>query len=172
VAEIAWKAAILNPHLGADAAKKTPGIVLIDEVDLHLHPRWQHRVLRDLRTTFPEMQFIVTTHSPQIISTAEAGWLRILDGGEEPRLVEHVQGWDSNAVLEQIMGAHHRPPETQEKLNALFTAIAEEDFPKAKALLDQLERQMGHQETELVHARLTMQDLPMDADHEKNPEVP
>jgi pyruvate dehydrogenase complex dehydrogenase (E1) component len=95
-----------------------------------------------------------------------------LDGGEEPRLVEHVQGWDSNAVLEQIMGAHHRPPETQEKLNALFTAIADEDFPKAKALLDQLERQMGHAETELVHARLTMQDVPTDVDDAKNPEVP
>ena len=67
VGDLAFKAAQLNPHLGTDVLTKTPGVVLIDELDLHLHPRWQQHVVADLCRTFPEVQFIATTHSPQII---------------------------------------------------------------------------------------------------------
>ncbi|MEO5727673.1 MAG: AAA family ATPase, partial [Byssovorax sp.] len=68
VADMAFRAATLNPHLGGDAAEKTPGVVLIDELDLHLHPAWQRRVVEDLRQAFPLVQFIVTTHSAQVLS--------------------------------------------------------------------------------------------------------
>ncbi len=71
-ADLARRCAILNPHLLAEAAQKTPGIVLIDEVDLHLHPSWQRRFITDLRKAFPTMQFVLTTHSPQVISGATA----------------------------------------------------------------------------------------------------
>jgi predicted ATP-binding protein involved in virulence len=73
VGDIAWKAVQLNPHLGARAPAETPGIVLIDELDLHLHPTWQRRVIEDLRGTFPKIQFICTTHSPFLIQAARAG---------------------------------------------------------------------------------------------------
>ena len=73
VADIAHRAARLNPHLMDEAALKTPGIVLIDEVDLHLHPKWQRRVLNDLREAFPKVQFIVSTHSPFIIQSLKPG---------------------------------------------------------------------------------------------------
>jgi len=66
VADIAYRSAVLNPQLGSEAAQKTPGIVLIDEIDLHLHPKWQRRVVEDLRATFPALQFVATTHSPFI----------------------------------------------------------------------------------------------------------
>jgi predicted ATP-binding protein involved in virulence len=69
VADIAVRCATLNPHLGADAALQTPGIVLIDEIDLHLHPRWQRRVVGDLLKAFPKVQFVATTHSPFIIQS-------------------------------------------------------------------------------------------------------
>lgn len=67
VADIAYRSVRLNPHLGNDAVQETPDIVLIDEVDMHLHPEWQQVVLRDLKHSraFPQIQFIVTTHSPQ-----------------------------------------------------------------------------------------------------------
>lgn len=68
-ADIARRCATLNPHLGADAALETPGVVLIDEVDLHLHPRWQRRVVDDLLRAFPRIQFFGTTHSPFIIQS-------------------------------------------------------------------------------------------------------
>lgn len=75
VADIAYRAVILNPHLDKDAAKKTPGIVLIDEIDLHLHPKWQRRVVEDLYRTFPNIQFVATTHSPFIIQSLRIGKL-------------------------------------------------------------------------------------------------
>lgn len=73
IGDLAFKAAQLNPHLGDQVLAETPGIVLIDELDLHLHPRWQHHVVEDLRTMFPQVQFVATTHSPFIIQSMRSG---------------------------------------------------------------------------------------------------
>lgn len=79
--DIARRAALLNPHLGGDASAKTVGVVLIDELDLHLHPKWQRRIIEDLRRTFPKIQFICTTHSPFLIQSLRSGEeLIVLDG--------------------------------------------------------------------------------------------
>jgi len=81
VGDIARKASVLNPHLAESALDLTPGIVLIDELDLHLHPKWQRRVVEDLRTTFPKLQFVCTTHSPFLIQSLRSGEeLLMLDG--------------------------------------------------------------------------------------------
>lgn len=80
VADISHRCSKLNPHLGSKAAKLTQGIILIDELDLHLHPKWQRRVIKDLRTAFPGIQFITTTHSPFIIQSANEGEVIDLDG--------------------------------------------------------------------------------------------
>ena len=69
VADIAVRCATLNPHLKERAALETPGVVLIDEIDLHLHPKWQRRVVNDLLTAFPMIQFVGTTHSPFVIQS-------------------------------------------------------------------------------------------------------
>lgn len=79
VGDLAFKAAQLNPHLGLEVISGTPGVVLIDELDLHLHPRWQRHVVEDLRNLFPEVQFIATTHSPFIVQTLRDGELIPLD---------------------------------------------------------------------------------------------
>jgi predicted ATP-binding protein involved in virulence len=79
VADIAYRCLKLNPHLGKDAVKETPGIVLIDELDLHLHPNWQRRIVDDLKNTFPNIQFVATTHSPFIIQSLREEELRNLD---------------------------------------------------------------------------------------------
>lgn len=79
VADIAHRASRLNPHHGAQAALKTTGIVLIDEIDLHLHPKWQRRVVPDLQRAFPQLQFIATTHSPFILQSLEPGEVIDLD---------------------------------------------------------------------------------------------
>jgi len=73
VGDIAQKAAKLNPHLGNKVLQKIEGVVLIDELDLHLHPRWQRRVVEDLRRVFPKIQFICTTHSPFLIQSLHNG---------------------------------------------------------------------------------------------------
>lgn len=79
VADIAFRATKLNPHLGLEAARQTAGIVLIDEVDMHLHPSWQQTVLASLQEAFPNIQFIVTTHSPQVLSTVSREHIRVLE---------------------------------------------------------------------------------------------
>ena len=79
VSEIAYRCIQLNGFLGTDAVKMTPGVVLIDEVDLYLHPHWQKHVLQDLMNAFPQIQFIVSTHSPFIVQSLKEGQLISFD---------------------------------------------------------------------------------------------
>ncbi len=78
-ADIAYRAITLNPHLGINAVKETDGVVLIDEIDMHLHPKWQKTVIADFKRTFPNIQFIVTTHSPFIVQSLKADEIINLD---------------------------------------------------------------------------------------------
>lgn len=94
--DIARRAAILNPHLKENVCSETKGVILIDELDLHLHPRWQRRVIEDLRTIFPQMQFICTTHSAFLIQSLRSGSeLIMLDG--EPLLEYSEKGLEEIA---------------------------------------------------------------------------
>lgn len=95
VADIAQKAALLNPHLGEAVLEQTEGVVLIDELDLHLHPKWQRHVIEDLRTTFPNVQFICTTHSPFLIQSLRSSEELIMLDGQVPVQV-------ANKTLEDI----------------------------------------------------------------------
>ena len=70
-ADIAVRCMQLNPHLRGDAPKKTSGVVLIDELDLHLHPNWQRKIVGNLTSLFPKLQFVATTHSPFIVQSLE-----------------------------------------------------------------------------------------------------
>ncbi len=90
VADIAHRAARLNPHFEGEAAQNTEGIVLIDEIDLHLHPKWQRRVVRDLQNAFPAMQFIATTHSPFILQSLEPGEVIDLNHDALPEAIANV----------------------------------------------------------------------------------
>jgi predicted ATP-binding protein involved in virulence len=82
VADIAWRCVTLNPHLGQAALAETSGVVLIDELELHLHPLWQRRIVGDLRSTFPRIQFIATTHSPFIVQSMRVEEVIPLSGPE------------------------------------------------------------------------------------------
>ena len=104
LADIAYRAVRLNPHLGEDAVRNTPGIVLIDEVDMHLHPGWQQLVLTDLKhaDAFPHIQFIVTTHSPQIISTVKIENIRNLEMGNKMASIPVVRRFESESHLPEV----------------------------------------------------------------------
>lgn len=107
--DLASRMARANPHLGADdLLEQTPGIVLVDEIDLHLHPKWQREIVPALRRTFPRVQFILTTHSPQVISTVEAENIRILSG-ETVTVPEYSEGLMSNVILEDVQDTDPRP---------------------------------------------------------------
>ena len=99
VTDIATKMCILNPYLGKDTLKKTPGVVVIDELDLSLHPTWQRRIVRILKELFPKVQFICATHSPFIIQSLEPGELIALD----TILDEEYSGQSIEDIAEDIM---------------------------------------------------------------------
>jgi predicted ATP-binding protein involved in virulence len=101
VGDIAFKALTLNPHLELNAAARTPGVVLIDELDLHLHPKWQRRVIDDLKRTFPAMQFICTSHSPFLIQSLQPGELISLS--KDTREVEY-SGQPLENIIEDVQG--------------------------------------------------------------------
>lgn len=127
VGDIAQKAAQLNPHLGSDVLKKTPGLVLIDELDLHLHPRWQRRLVEDLRRTFPSIQFICTTHSPFLIQSLRSGEeLIMLDGQPTAQLANRPIA----DIAKGIMGV----PETE------FGQRYSDMVKEAKNFLEDLEK--------------------------------
>lgn len=151
-ADMAYRMAILNPALG-EHALEAPGVVLIDEVDLHLHPLWQARILGDLRSTFPNVQFIVTTHAPMVISSVPGRQIRILgdDGAYAPD--HEVFGMGASDVLTGIMGSSSRQPEVDVHLHAFAKLLDERDFDAAENELDRLEELTGPDNPDLVAAR-------------------
>ena len=112
-ADLAWRMAQGNPHL--DDPLESEAIVLIDEVDLHLHPSWQQRILNDLVRTFPNAQFVVSTHSPQVLTTVRPKHIVELYRGEDGRVVagspaSATFGAEAGDVLSSVMGTNQRPP--------------------------------------------------------------
>lgn len=112
-----------------------PGIVLIDEVELHLHPAWQQSVLTSLLSIFPNTQFIVTTHSPQIVSSIEPDHLRILDQNQVYLPSSSTYGAESQRVLKEIFGVDARYAESDAKkaLDTYFKLINEGEYESEQA---------------------------------------
>ena len=156
VADIAFRMVKLNPNLGPFAAKSTSGIVLIDEVDMHLHPGWQQTVLASLQEAFPRLQFVVTTHSPQVLSAVPVECIRLVQADEEsatglPVSTVHLfhqqtQGVSSNTVLAEVMGTDPVPDIEQSHQLSQYMALIEQtlqDQPDARALRAKLEAHFG-----------------------------
>jgi predicted ATP-binding protein involved in virulence len=145
VADIAYRACKLNPHLGINAAKETDGIVLIDEVDMFLHPKWQQTILKSLTDAFPKMQFIVTTHSPQVLSTVRRENIRILPEGKMPEFSPLAH--ESGDALAKIMNTPKQPPiELMDTVRAFEQLVraGKEETEEAKKLRQMLDEK-GYQ---------------------------
>lgn len=113
VMDLARRMAVANADVYAKENKsvlKSPAIVLIDEIDLHLHPSWQQRVLPDLTRIFPNTQFIVTTHSPQVLTGIPSECIRVLKEGKVYDAPAGSQGAESSRLLKRILGVDSRPP--------------------------------------------------------------
>lgn len=138
VADIAYRCVKLNPHLGREAVRTTTGIVLIDEVDMHLHPAWQQTVLPDLRKAFPAIQFIVSTHSPQVLTTVPAECIRILASerdersGQQRTVIQRVhqqtEGLASSDVMAEVMGIDPIPDIEWARKLSQYKALIEQDL--------------------------------------------
>jgi predicted ATP-binding protein involved in virulence len=153
VSDLARRLAIANPGL-ADPLQGE-GIVLIDEIELHFHPQWQRGILPTLSSTFPNCQFIVSTHSPQIISDVQPDSVYLLQQTPNGLTASHPvssYGRDSNQILEDVMGVPDRPQQIKNQLQQLFHLIDDGNLAAAQQLKEQLEQQIGFDEPEFVKA--------------------
>jgi predicted ATP-binding protein involved in virulence len=168
LADMAIRAVTLNPHLLGDnqgtfhpeeALNQTPGVVLIDEVDVHLHPEWQRSVVTDLLNTFPKVQFICSTHSPQVIGETQPASLRIY----QPKLrtweiPNQSFGMDSNWILKVHMGGKDMDPEIKSDIVAAEKHAVRREFSQAEALIQSLRERVGNSE-EIQFAASTLERL-------------
>lgn len=135
---------------------QTEGIVLIDEIDLHLHPSWQQRVLSDLNKIFPKLQFIVTTHAPAVINTVKSDSLIILDNYVVREPSGEIYGKDANTVIRGIMGANERPKEVQALFTQFYDELYEGNTNQAKDAIEKLESLIGKDDSELAGCRVKL----------------
>jgi predicted ATP-binding protein involved in virulence len=136
--------------------QQTPGVVLIDEVDVHLHPSWQRRIARDLMETFPAVQFICTTHSPQVIGELDKQHVRVIAEDGSVSIPSASYGLDSSRVLEEVMHTSERTDAEVERLRELALALDQEDFAQAKKLIGEVEAKLGANDPEVTRARTLM----------------
>jgi predicted ATP-binding protein involved in virulence len=144
--------------LAGDRAKprQMRAIVLIDEVELHLHPTWQRKILPWLLKAFPHCQFVVTTHSPQVIGDIKAEYIRVLDfkpKGNRVQSVTATKGRDSNFLLLSVFGAEERSATTKKRFDAFEKAFRNNDHAAASQELERLAAEIEGGAPELTVAR-------------------
>lgn len=148
--DIAHRLAQANPD--ADDPLQGKGIVLIDAVELHLHPSWQRAILPALTRTFPNVQFIVTTHSPQVIGEVpRESVICLRDFQVVP--TPPTYGRDSNSILEEVMGASSRDSDVKRSLADIAALIDADDFAAARAKIGELEALLGPDDPDLAGSR-------------------
>lgn len=156
IGDIAYRMAVLNPQAGMEVLTKTPGIVLIDEIDLHLHPEWQQTILEELQNIFPRVQFLITSHAPAVIHSVKRENIRILDGEKVFVPTEQTYGRDANSILREVMHVWERPEEVRQLLTEFYQAIDMEKAEEAEGLLKQIEGIVGSNDPEVNGAKVTL----------------
>ncbi|MFL4388349.1 AAA family ATPase [Acinetobacter baumannii] len=147
VGDIARRLAMMNPSLDNPLIGK--GIILIDEIDMHLHPQWQRSIIQRLQTTFPNCQFILTTHSPLVISDTQDILVYDLDG-QDITALPSLYGQDANTVLLQYMDTNYRNPRVAEQISQAMDAIQNNQFEQAIQLIDTLKFEIGSDQLDVM----------------------
>jgi len=154
VGDIARRLAIANPNSKRPLSGE--GVVLIDEIDLHLHPSWQRLMVPQLQKAFPNCQFIITTHSPQVLSHVAPESIFLLNNEQGhftySKAIESF-GQNSDRILEDLLHVDSRPPEQKKQLHDLFLLIQSGELTTAKFKLKELSDLIGD-DPELVKANV------------------
>jgi len=141
VLDLARRLAQANPK-SDDPLRDGKAVILIDELDLHMHPSWQRTICDRLTATFPNCQFIATTHSPQIIGEVPRDNILIIEEGKTYRPAQSL-GMDSNWILRYLMGEETRNAATMHKLKEIEDLIEAEQYDEATTAIDSLRGQVG-----------------------------
>ena len=151
--DLARRLALANP--GLKNPLEGEGIVLIDEIELHMHPLWQRKVLKVLRTTFPNIQFFITTHSPQILGEADDRYnIYVLseteEGGCVVDAIRRMDGYDSNLILEKYMNTDSKSGDVKSLIKNINQLIAQKKYLEAEELLKKLKDISGEMDEEYM----------------------
>ncbi|MCD4656869.1 MAG: AAA family ATPase [Planctomycetes bacterium] len=147
VIDLARRLAIANPKC-KNSLKMGKAVVLIDEIELHLHPNWQRSILHKLQSTFENCQFILTTHSPQVLGEVEARCIRCLYRDEESGLIRETTpiqslGLDSSEVLEELMDGRRRNDKIEIEFRKIDKLITSAEYDDAQKEIDKLVAKYG-----------------------------
>lgn len=152
VADIAHRLSIASNNLKEPLNGK--GIVLIDEIETHLHPEWQREVIPALTATFPNIQFFITTHSPQVLGSVDNQSVIIIENFEFKK-APHTKGRDSNSILTDVLGSTTRDSKYEKAFEELYDLIDNPDkVEEAKVKLRQMMSELGSNDTEIERAKM------------------
>lgn len=156
IGDIAYRMAVLNPMLGDKVLEETSGVVVIDEIDLHLHPQWQQTIISDLNTIFPKIQFIVSSHAPAVINSVAREQIRILDNGEIYMPAAQTYGRDANSILREVMKVSERPTDIKQRMNLFYLYMDENNYKEADKVLTEIEAIVGTTDPDIAAARTSL----------------
>ena len=156
IGDIAYRMAVLNPMLGDKVLEETSGVVMIDEIDLHLHPQWQQTIISDLNTIFPKIQFIVSSHAPAVINSVAKEQIRILDNGGIYMPAAQTYGRDANSILREVMKVSERPTDIKQRMNLFYSYMDENNYKEANNVLTEIEAIVGATDPDIAAARTSL----------------
>ncbi len=156
VMNLAYRLALLNPEK-AVVLKETPGIVLIDEIDMHLHPKWQWNIINALEETFPNIQFILATHSPIVISSCKNEQLLMIAEDQDVIYLEDAYGYSVQDVLNFRQGTTERPKEIKELYSQFEEAIEQDEWKKAENIIKLMADALGEEHADVRGAEDELQ---------------
>ncbi len=149
VIDLAYRLAILNPDAGRDICN-AEGIVLIDEIDSNLHPKWQWRIVDALIETFPNIQFIAATHSPIIVSSCKNANIISIDGEQGVQYMEGSYAFSVNEILKDMLGHYMRPEKVERLIEKFEEHMDKDEYADAKKALTELIALLGEEHPEAI----------------------
>lgn len=152
--ELARRMAVASPR--SDDPRQLEGVVLIDEIEQHIHPGLQREILPRLRRAFPNVQFIVSTHSPQVLSTAPRDAIVAVDNFAARRLAQGAEGRDSNAILSEIFQVTRRPAEQLAQIEETRRLIDQGQLAQAHQQLDTLAELVSENDDDVLALRMRL----------------
>ena len=154
-ADIAKRLSIANPD--SPDPLNEEAVILIDELDLHLHPKWQKEIVDDLKSTFPNCQFIISTHSPFIIQSLDAEELFDIKTMAFAEETGNYKGWSIEAIQEHKMGVEPKTVVFNEYLRKFIEAMDNEEYDKVKGLYEKLKEMVDPNSSESKVLKLDME---------------
>lgn len=142
VMNLSYRLALLNPEYAGEL-QNMQGIVLIDEIDMHLHPKWQWNIIKALEETFPGMQFLVATHSPIVISSCKSERMLMVTEDQAVMYLQDAYGYSVQDVLNFRQGTTEKLQIVKELDKQFDEAIDQDEWKTAEDVILQMERVLG-----------------------------